>query len=121
MQEDQVSIRTKLSILAVGLLSFSGILVENSMNVTFPTLMKEMDVSLSTVQWLTTGYLLLVTIVMGTTAFVLKKFAPKTLFLFAIIISFVGGSVAMIAPDFWILLLGRLLQAVATGIATPLF
>lgn len=120
MQEDQVSIRTKLSILAVGLLSFSGILVENSMNVTFPTLMKEMDVSLSTVQWLTTGYLLLVTIVMGTTSFVLKKFAPKTLFLFAIIISFVGGSVAMIAPDFWILLLGRLLQAVATGIATPL-
>lgn len=82
-QPSTVTLKTKLAILSVGLLSFVGILVETSMNVTFPTLIKTMRVSLDTVQWLTTGYLLLTTIVMSTTAYVLKRFNPKPLFLFA--------------------------------------
>ncbi|WP_257610960.1 hypothetical protein [Oenococcus oeni] len=42
---EEINIRTKLSILAIGLLSFLGILIETSMNVTFPTLMQQMNVS----------------------------------------------------------------------------
>nr|WP_125675850.1 MFS transporter [Companilactobacillus keshanensis] len=121
MNVDQtVSTRVKLSILAVGLLSFVGVLVETSMNVTFPTLTNELHVSLGTVQWLTTGYLLLTTIVMSTTAFVLKKFKPIKVFSFAALLCLVGTLVCMIAPNFSILLGGRLLQAVATGLSTPL-
>lgn len=77
-QPSTVTLKTKLAILSVGLLSFVGILVETSMNVTFPTLIKTMRVSLDTVQWLTTGYLLLTTIVMSTTAYVLKRFNPPS-------------------------------------------
>ena len=50
--------RLFLSILAAGLLSFTGVVIETAMNVTFPTLMEEFSVDTSTVQWLTTGYLL---------------------------------------------------------------
>lgn len=89
--KDSVSTRVKLSILAVGLLSFTGILIETSMNVTFPTLTKELNVSLGTVQWLTTGYLLLTTIVMSTTAYVLKKFNPLKIFIFAATLCLVGS------------------------------
>jgi EmrB/QacA subfamily drug resistance transporter len=118
--QKEVSTKAKLAILSAGLMSFVGILVETSMNVTFPTLISELHVSLSTVQWLTTAYLLLVTIVMSTTAFVLKRFAPKAIFLFAAGMCFVGGLLCLFAPTFWILLIGRLLQATATGLATPL-
>ena len=69
MTNSPVSHRTQLAILSAGLLTFVGILVETSMNVTFPTLIKTLHVSLSTVQWLTSGYLLMVTLVMSTTAF----------------------------------------------------
>ncbi|EPD04764.1 EmrB/QacA family drug resistance transporter, partial [Lacticaseibacillus paracasei subsp. paracasei CNCM I-2877] len=69
MTTSPVSHRTQLAILSAGLLTFVGILVETSMNVTFPTLIKTLHVSLSTVQWLTSGYLLMVTLVMSTTAF----------------------------------------------------
>lgn len=72
-----VSNKVKLAILSGGLLSFIGVLVETSMNVTFPTLINELHVSLPTIQWLTTGYLLLVTIVMSTTAYILKRFAAQ--------------------------------------------
>lgn len=118
--EDSVSTRVKLSILAVGLLSFTGILIETSMNVTFPTLTKELNVSLGTVQWLTTGYLLLTTIVMSTTAYVLKKFHPLKIFIFAAALCLIGSVVCFVAPNFSILMMGRLLQAVATGLSTPL-
>lgn len=119
-ETESVPTRTKLSILAVGLLSFVGILVETSMNVTFPTLIKTMGVTLDTVQWLTTAYLLVVTIVMSTTAYMLKRFNPRPLFLCAVAICLIGGLLCLFAPSFPILLAGRLLQAVATGISTPL-
>ncbi|KRK65581.1 transport protein [Companilactobacillus tucceti DSM 20183] len=118
--DQKVSTRVKLSILAVGLLSFVGVLVETSMNVTFPTLTKNLNVSLGTVQWLTTGYLLLTTIVMSTTAFVLKKFKPIKVFSFAALLCLLGTLICMVAPNFSILLSGRLLQAIATGLSTPL-
>ncbi|WP_404279929.1 MFS transporter [Companilactobacillus paralimentarius] len=118
--KDVVSTRVKLSILAVGLLSFTGILIETSMNVTFPTLTKVLNVSLGTVQWLTTGYLLLTTMVMSTTAYILKKFNPRKVFIFAAVLCLIGSIVCMIAPNFPILMSGRLLQAVATGLSTPL-
>lgn len=118
--DESVTLQQKLAIVSCGLLSFTGILVETSMNVTFPTLIKTFGVSLATVQWLTTAYLLLVTIVMSTTAYVLKRFAPKRVFLFAICLCTLGGLMCLVAPNFWVLLGGRLLQAVATGLSTPL-
>lgn len=117
---DSVSTRVKLSILAVGLLSFTGILIETSMNVTFPTLVQQLHVDLATVQWLTTGYLLLTTIVMSTTAYILKKFDPLKIFIFAASLCFVESIVCLSAPNFAVLMIGRLLQAVSTGLSTPL-
>lgn len=117
---DSVSTRVKLSILAVGLLSFTGILIETSMNVTFPTLVQQLHVDLATVQWLTTGYLLLTTIVMSTTAYILKKFDPLKIFIFAASLCFVGSIICLAAPNFVVLMTGRLFQAVSTGLSTPL-
>lgn len=68
MAQQQVARHTQWAILAVGLLSFTGILVETSLNVAFYTLTRQLGITLSTVQWLTSGYLLMVTIVMSTTA-----------------------------------------------------
>ncbi|MCT3399881.1 MFS transporter [Lentilactobacillus hilgardii] len=120
MTENTVSIRTKLAILATGLLSFIGILVETSLNVTFPTMMVQFHTSLSTVQWLTSGYLLMVTIVMSTTAFLIKHYHTRTLFRVAIIATLLGTILSATAPSFLILMIGRILQAVATGLSTPL-
>lgn len=60
------------------------------MNVTYPLLVKEFHQPLATVQWITTAYLLTVTIVMGTTPSLLLL----GLALFAIIyaLSLIGTS-----------------------------
>lgn len=118
--QNKVTLKTKLAILSAGLLSFIGILVETSLNVTFPTLIKVLHVSLGTVQWLTSGYLLMVTIVMSTTAYLLQRFRARYLFITAISCFTVGTLLGLFTPNFTVLFCGRLLQAVSTGIATPL-
>lgn len=117
---EKISTQTLLALLAAALLSFTGILTETSMNVTFPELTKVFNVTLDTVQWITTGYLLMVTIIMATTAYLLKKFKSQTIHLLAAIAFVVGDVMCATAPTFTILMSGRLIQAIATGLSTPL-
>jgi EmrB/QacA subfamily drug resistance transporter len=120
MSTETVSGRTKLAILSVGALTFIGILTETSLTVAFPTLIAELGKPLSTIQWLTSGYLLTVTIVMSLTSYLIQRFNPRTLFILAAIACIAGSLICAIAPSFVPLMIGRLLQAVATGISTPL-
>ncbi|MFC6181788.1 MFS transporter [Lactiplantibacillus daowaiensis] len=118
--EQPIAKQTLYSILAAGLLSFMGILVETSMNVTFPTLMKTMHVNLTTIQWITTGYLLVVTMMMISSAHLLKRYPAKNLFLFAISCFTLGSIIAACATSFPMLMGARVIQALSTGISTPL-
>ncbi|KRK33323.1 drug resistance efflux protein [Loigolactobacillus bifermentans DSM 20003] len=108
------------SILATGLLSFMGIMVETSLNVAFVTLTKTFHVNLATIQWLTTGNLLVVTMIMLTSAHLIKRYPVKNLFIFATVAFTVGCLLDGFAQNFPVMLLGRLIQALGTGLSTPL-
>ena len=109
-----------LSILATGLMSFTGIVIETAMNVTFPTLMREFSLNISAVQWVTTGYLLMLAVIIPLSAFLKARFVMKRLFFTASVL-FVGGTLlGAFAGTFTVLLVGRLLQGIGTGIALPL-
>ncbi|XOQ53027.1 MAG: High-copy suppressor of rspA [Succiniclasticum sp.] len=112
--------RLYLSIIAAGLLSFTGVVVETSMNVIFPTLMAEFGISTSLVQWVTTGYLLILSILIPTSSFLKQRFPLKRLFMAANLIFLTGTLCGGFAPNFFLLLLGRILQGAGTGIALPL-
>lgn len=109
-----------LSVLAAALMTFTGIVVETSMNVTFPTLMKEFGVSTSLVQWCTTGYLLVLALLIPSSAFLIRRFRMKQLFVFASLVFLAGTIVCMIAPVFSVMLLGRVIQGIGTGVSIPL-
>ena len=109
-----------LAILAAGIMAFAGIVVETAMNITFPTLMAEFGVGISTVQWMTTGYLLVVAIIIPLSSFFKRRFKTKHLFLVAILLFSAGVLIDALAPTFPILLFGRIIQGCGTGIALPL-
>ena len=112
--------RLFLSILAAGLLSFTGVVIETAMNVTFPTLMEEFSVGTSTVQWLTTGYLLVLATVIPTSSYLKQRFPLKKLFVAGNLLFLTGTVLDGLAGNFPLLLLGRLLQGAGTGIGLPL-
>lgn len=112
--------RLLFSIIAAGIMSFSGVVVETAMNVTFPTLMHEFSIGTSLVQWVTTGYLLVLALIIPTSAYLKRRFTTRTLFTAAITSFLIGTLLAAWSPIFYVLLIGRLLQGIGTGIALPM-
>ncbi len=116
----RIDARLIFSVIACGIMSFSGVVVETAMNITFPSLMSEFSVDTATVQWVTTGYLLVLTAIMPLSSFFKRRFRNKTLFT-AAICCFAAGTIACaVAPVFSVLILGRLVQGIGTGLALPL-
>ena len=48
-----------IAVVSLAILTFLGILSETSLNIAYSTLMEEFSIGASVVQWLTTGYMLL--------------------------------------------------------------
>lgn len=109
-----------LVVAIVALMSFLGILTETAMNTTFPTLMADFHVSLSTVQWVTSGYLLTAALIMLTSAYMKRRFTNRQLFVWGALLFSLGDLLCATAVIFPQMLLGRLIQAGCVGLCTPL-
>lgn len=109
-----------LAVLATGMMSFAGVLIETAMNVTFPTLISEFGITTGQVQWVTTIYLLIIAIIVPFSTYLLKNFQIRTLFLASNLLFIAGLLIDFWSPSFLVLLAGRLLQGISTGIALPL-
>ena len=108
------------SIFAAGLMSFSGVLIETAGNVTFPVLMSDFHVNMATVQWMTTGYLLVASVIMPLSAYLKRNFSSKKLFVTAAMLFICGLLVDAVAKQFLFLVIGRVIQGAGAGIAIPL-
>ena len=82
--------------------------------------MKDFDITTSTVQWLTTGFMLVNGIMIPVSAWLSSRFSTKWLYLSAMAIFEVGTILCWTAPNFQMLLTGRLIQAVGVGVTMPL-
>jgi len=111
---------TNLAIFGAAGLAFCGVLVETSMNVTFPTLMRQFHAPLDTVQWVTTAYLLAVAATMVIAAFTQRRFQWRTIINVGGTGFVLGGLLCATAPNLGILLTGRIIQAIGTGFSLPL-
>ena len=119
-QRDKIPSKVFAAIVATGLMSFSGVIVETSMNIAFPTLMRQFGISTNVVSWMTSIYLLAISIIVPISAILKSSYKTKNLFLTANILFLIGLIIDALAPSFVILLLGRVIQGIATGIALPL-
>ncbi|MEW9667988.1 MDR family MFS transporter [Ammoniphilus sp. 3BR4] len=99
---------------------FVAILNETLLNVALPKIMGDIQISPSTAQWLTTGYLLVIGVLIPVTAFLIQRFTTRSLFLTAMGLFTAGTFIAGVAPGFVFLLIGRVLQASGTGLLFPL-
>ncbi|WP_154035659.1 DHA2 family efflux MFS transporter permease subunit [Bifidobacterium breve] len=99
--------------------AFLGMLSETSMNIALPDLMDEFSVSSGTAQWMVVGYMLAIGVVLPCVGFLLKWIKAKTLVLFALACFLVGAVVCTVATSFPVLLAGRIVQGISTGIVLP--
>ncbi|WP_225047690.1 DHA2 family efflux MFS transporter permease subunit [Lacticaseibacillus kribbianus] len=119
-EQSQVTPRTLLAIFGTTGLAFCGVLVETSMNVTFPTLIQQFHTSMNAVQWVTTAYLLAVAATMVIAGYVQSRFTARSIIVTAGAAFAIGGVLCAVATNLPVMLLGRIIQAVGTGCAMPL-
>ena len=100
--------------------AFFAILNETLLNIALVTLMEEFSISLTTVQWMATGFMLIMAIVIPVSALLLQWYTTRQLFLTTMTVFTVGTIISASAPTFAILLVGRLIQAVGTGLLMPI-
>lgn len=99
---------------------FIGLFGETALNVAITPLMNLLKVGPTTIQWLTTGYLLVLGILVPVSGLLLQWFTTRQLFVTSLLFSIVGTLVAALSPSFEILLIARILQAIGTSILLPL-
>lgn len=99
---------------------FVAILNETLLNVALPKIMNTFGIAPTTAQWLSTGYLLVIGVLIPVTAYLMQRFTTRSLFLGAMGLFSVGTFIAAISPGIEVLLIGRLLQAAGTGLLFPL-
>jgi DHA2 family lincomycin resistance protein-like MFS transporter len=99
---------------------FVALLNETILNVAVPSLMASLKVSTSTVQWLSTGYMLIIGILVPVVAFLLENFTTRKLYLFAMSVFLFGTICCGFAESFPVLLVFRLVQGAGTGMLIPI-
>ncbi|MQM73181.1 MAG: MFS transporter [Eubacteriaceae bacterium] len=109
--------------LIVGVLVFSAFIAlfnETILNVALITISKDLRVSVSAVQWLITGYMLVTSVMVPITAFLYESIPTKRLFQIAMGIVLVGTLGCFFAGSFPVLLGFRMFQAIGTGMMIPI-
>ncbi|MET1249363.1 DHA2 family efflux MFS transporter permease subunit [Sporolactobacillus sp. STCC-11] len=107
-------------ILVLILGAFVALLNQTLMNVALPKMMTDLNISTNTAQWITTGYMLVNGVLIPITAYLMETFTTRKLFLSAMIFFSVGTLVCALSPNFIILMVGRVIQAIGAGIIMPL-
>ncbi len=85
-----------------------------------PPIMEEMGITANTGQWLTTVFMLVNGIMIPISAFLLERFTTRQLFITAMSVFALGTLISGIAPNFSVLLIGRVIQSAGAGVMLPL-
>jgi len=109
---------TTVAVLIFGM--FVAILNQTMINVAIPKMMIDLNVSTTTIQWLSTGFMLANAVMIPISAFLMESIPTRILFVSAMSLFTVGSFVCGIVSSFGLILFGRIIQAIAAGIMMPL-
>lgn len=119
-QSTSLSRSNKLLLVVLISGAFMTILNQTLLGTALPPIMKDLGITEGTVQWLQSAFMLVNGIMIPVTAFLIKRFTTRKLFLTAMSLFAFGTFIAAIAPNFGILLGGRIFQGAGAGIMMPL-
>ena len=94
--------------------------VSTIMTTAIPAVMSDFNIPASTAQLVTSIYSLVSGVMMLATAFMVKKYPTRNLFLSGLFLFTIGVLLCALSPTFLVLIMGRILQGVGYGIIMSL-
>lgn len=113
---DPVVLRTAI-ILVVGALAplFDSTMV----NVALHTIAADMKATISAVQWITTGYVLVMGLAVPISGWATKRFGGKQTYIFSLTIFFIGSVCSMLSWNIGSMVAFRVIQGIGAGLMMP--
>ena len=100
--------------------AFVVVLNETIMSVAIPVLIRDLDVTASAGQWLSTGFILTMAVVIPVSGFLIQRLTTRTLFTAAMGSFALGTLIAALSPTFGVLLFARIVQGLGAAVLVPL-
>src|SRR4051794_7812557 len=97
-----------------------SILDTTIVNVAIETLARELDSSLSSIQWVATGYLLALATVIPLTGWAMERFGGKRMWMVSVVLFLVGSTLCGLAWSTESLIVFRVLQGFGGGMILPI-
>lgn len=106
------------TVLVIG--AFLASLGQSLLTSALPRIINDFNISATLGQLLTTSYIMVLGVVTSTTAYLINNWNTKRLFVYAMGIFLLGCVLSVIAPNFYFLLISRIIQACGAGVLLPL-
>ena len=108
-----------LGIIACAILAVTSTFANKCINVMYPKIAADFNVSVNATEWMTTGYMLSQAIVAASTAYILKKVHAKKVEIVGCALYLAATILCALSPSFPPLVIGRILQGMAVGLEYP--
>ena len=122
MSENTAVLPKKRTLIFINLLisCIASSLLSTALTTALPPIMEDINVDVTTGQWLTSGYSLAMGIMMPLTAFLITRFKTRKLYISSIALFIAGLVICVLSKSFLVMMIGRVLQACGNGILTSM-
>lgn len=100
-------------------ITFVGNFTQLQLSSALPTIVADFHISVTTGQWLTSVFQLVMGVMVPLTAFLTRRFSTRQIVICSMVVFTLGSALAWLGSTFVLVLLGRLLEAVGTGVMWP--
>ena len=108
-----------ISIAILTFITFVGNFTQLQLSSALPIIVSEFHISVTTGQWLTSVFQLVMGVMVPLTAFLTRRFSTRQIVFCSMAVFTVGSLMAWVGPSFIWVLLGRVLEAAGTGVMWP--
>ena len=112
--------RVALASLAIlTFITFVGNFTQLQLSAALPTIVSDFGISVTTGQWLTSIFQLVMGVMVPLTAYLTRRFSTRQIVIASMAVFTLGSVFAWLGSSFVLVLIGRLLEAVGTGVMWP--
>lgn len=118
-QNDHLTHAAFVSIAILTFITFVGNFTQLQLSAALPTIVSDFSISVTTGQWLTSIFQLVMGVMVPLTAYLTRRFSTRQIVIASMAVFTLGSVFAWLGSSFVLVLIGRLLEAVGTGVMWP--
>lgn len=118
-QNDHLTHVAFVSIAILTFITFVGNFTQLQLSAALPTIVSDFGISVTTGQWLTSVFQLVMGVMVPLTAYLTRRFSTRQIVIASMAVFTLGSVFAWLGSSFVLVLIGRLLEAVGTGVMWP--